>query len=287
METGQLCVVADDVVLVAASVAVVEVMVEVIAMLNDVGLTVGAQKIHRTSHPKMVGCVVGGSLGVCGIEGVSAGWCKTCNRTQNSSSQQVSGEIEISCILHGLQLMRLNIVKTTMWQVSFGVLGVWTIKAHRGKIVSWSARMVENVISVKKPLAQNWSSVDREGQPHERVDCYPRTYAQLGWSCCQNGPQRSLCESLEMPRSSMVEMETASLERSKRKINCLVGTHNKSTLGTRHGCWASFQIHSKCRLSVGICPRQHRQVARKQFSKCGKSLVQMVPGTSGTQARPA
>ena len=25
----------------------------------------------------------------------------------------------------------------------------------------------------------------------------------------------------------------------------------------------------------------------KQFSKCGKSLVQMVPGASGTQVRPA
>ena len=45
---------ADDVVLVAASVAAVEVMVaEVIAKLKDVVLTVGAQKTHWTSDPKM------------------------------------------------------------------------------------------------------------------------------------------------------------------------------------------------------------------------------------------
>ena len=45
---------ADDVMLVAASVAAAEVMVaEVIAKLEDVGLTVGAQKTHWTSDPKM------------------------------------------------------------------------------------------------------------------------------------------------------------------------------------------------------------------------------------------
>ena len=46
---------ADDVVLVAASVAVAEVMVaEVIAKLKEVGLSVGAQETHWTSHPKMM-----------------------------------------------------------------------------------------------------------------------------------------------------------------------------------------------------------------------------------------
>ena len=57
---------ADDVVLVAASMAVAEVMVaEVIEKLKDVGLTVVALKTHWMSHPKMVdksimvdGCVV-------------------------------------------------------------------------------------------------------------------------------------------------------------------------------------------------------------------------------------
>ena len=76
--------------------------------------------------------------------------------------------------------------------------------------------MVANVIGVKKPamdgneivvetLAQNWSSMGRKRQ-YELVDCHQRTYAQL------EGSQRNLCEGLEMPRSSMVEVETTSLE---------------------------------------------------------------------------
>ena len=44
-----------DVVLVAVSVTAAEVMAtEVIAKLKEVGLTVGAQKTHWTSCPKMV-----------------------------------------------------------------------------------------------------------------------------------------------------------------------------------------------------------------------------------------
>ena len=51
----------------------------------------GRQKHHggRTG-----GCVVGGSLGICEIEGVSGRECKTCDRAQISSSQQMSGEVE-------------------------------------------------------------------------------------------------------------------------------------------------------------------------------------------------
>ena len=43
---------AGDVVLVAASVAVM--VAEVIAKLHEVGQSVGAQKTHWTSHPKMI-----------------------------------------------------------------------------------------------------------------------------------------------------------------------------------------------------------------------------------------
>ena len=50
---------ADDVVLVAASVVVAEVMVaEAIAKLKEVGLSVGAQETHWTSHPRMDGLAV-------------------------------------------------------------------------------------------------------------------------------------------------------------------------------------------------------------------------------------
>ena len=70
--------------------------------------------------------------------------------------------------------------------------------------------------------------------------------------------QRNLCEGLEMPRSSMVEMETASLERSReRQMVWSAPTTVQNQQVGRHGCWRSVQIHWKCRRSVGICPRQH------------------------------
>ena len=95
---------ADDVVLVAVSVTAAEVTVtEVIAKLKEVGLTVGAQKNTldrlpendgQKHHGGWTGCVVGGSLGVCGIKGVLAREGKTCDRTQICSSQRVFGEVE-------------------------------------------------------------------------------------------------------------------------------------------------------------------------------------------------
>ena len=65
---------------------------------------------------------------------------------------------------------------------------------------------MDGIEPVVQTLAQNWSSMDRKGQ-YERVDCHQTTHAQLGWSCCQDGPQRNLCEGLEMPRSSEVEKD--------------------------------------------------------------------------------
>ena len=124
---------------------------------------------------------------------------------------------------------------------------------------------MDGIEPVVETLAQNWSSVDREGQ-HERVDCYQRTCAQPGWSCCQNGPQRNLCEGQEMPRSSMVEMETASLERSRERQMAWSAPTTVQHLQVRgQGCWGSLQIHWKCRRSVGICPRQHGL-----FAPCSK-----------------
>ena len=98
---------ADDVVLVTVSMSAAETMVsEVIEKLKEVGLSVGAQKTHWTSYPKMMdknimvgwtGGVVGGSTGVCGIDGVFGRECKTCDRTQNSSSQQMPSNME-TCV---------------------------------------------------------------------------------------------------------------------------------------------------------------------------------------------
>ena len=66
---------------------------------------------------------------------------------------------------------------------------------------------------VVETLAQDGSQMDREMQHYRRV-CHQRTSTQLGGSCGQNGLQRSMREGLEMSRTSMVEMETAPLERS-------------------------------------------------------------------------
>ena len=48
-------------------------------------------------HGGRIGCGVGGSFGVCGIDGVFGRACKTCDRTHNSSSQQMSSEME-TCV---------------------------------------------------------------------------------------------------------------------------------------------------------------------------------------------
>ena len=57
---------------VAASVAVAEVMVaEAIAKLKEVGLSVGAQETHWTSHPKMMDT----SIVVDGLAVVWDRWC--------------------------------------------------------------------------------------------------------------------------------------------------------------------------------------------------------------------
>ena len=51
----------------------------------------------QTHHGGRIGCGVGGSFGVCGIDGVSGRECTTCDRTQNSSSQQMSCKME-NCV---------------------------------------------------------------------------------------------------------------------------------------------------------------------------------------------
>ena len=95
---------ATNVVLAATSVAAAEVMVaEVIAKLKEVGLSVGAEKPHWTSHPEddrrkqcggWVGCAVGKGVGICGFEGVFGWKRETCDCTQISSSEHMLGQME-------------------------------------------------------------------------------------------------------------------------------------------------------------------------------------------------
>ena len=48
-------------------------------------------------HGRWIGCGVGGSFGVCGIDGVFGRECKICDRAQISSSQQMSSKME-TCV---------------------------------------------------------------------------------------------------------------------------------------------------------------------------------------------
>ena len=110
---------------------------------------------------------------------------------------------------------------------------------------------MDGIEPVVETMAQNWSSMDREGK-YERADCHQRTHARLGWSCCQDGPQRNLCESLEMPRPSMVEVETTTLERSgERQMVWPTPTTVQNLQVGRHCCLEkcpnSMEMQTVCR----------------------------------------
>ena len=115
--------------------------------------------------------------------------------------------------------------------------------------------------SVVETLAQDWSSMDRERQ-YECAGGHKRSYAQLDRPCGQNGLQRNLREGLEMPRPSMVEIETTPLERSgERQMVWPTPTAIQNLPAGGHGCWGGLQVHWKCRWSVGQCPGQYGLVA--------------------------
>ena len=93
-------------VLASASVAAAEVMVaEAIEKVKDVGLAVGAEKnIGQPSEGggleyggRWLGSCVGGSVGISGVDGVSGRKHATRDFAQNSSSEQMLGEMA-NCI---------------------------------------------------------------------------------------------------------------------------------------------------------------------------------------------
>ena len=211
---------------------------EVIEKLKEVGLTVGAQKTHWTSFSKMMDEFVGSM--VC-LDGNATH--AIAHRTAQANKCRAKWKLVLNSPWLP-RLLRLHIVKTTMWQAFLWSSSVWTtVKAQRDEIASWSARMVANVVGSEKtarngagtvvePLAQDWSSMDREMQ-YECAGGHQGSYAQLGWTCGKAGLQRNLCDGSEMSRPSIVEMETAKMERGGERQNGLAHTHNgsKSTGG--------------------------------------------------------
>ena len=155
-----------------------------------------------------------------------------------------------------------------MWQAFLWSSSVWTtVKTQRDKIASWSARMVANVIGVKRPpwmeLNQRWRLWHTTGHRWiEKGNMNVLTAIRecmLSWA---GGPERNLCEGLEMPRPPMVEMERTPLERSgERQMVWPTPTAIQNLPVGGHGCWGSVQIHWTCRRFVGVCPGQHGLVA--------------------------
>ena len=228
--------------------------------------------------------------------------CKIRDCTQISSSQQVSGEVEtrfgFSTAPKNAAPEHCKNYKVADLPLEFECLDDcqgpkrqnYSLECEDGGECDWSEEAtVDGNGPVVETLAQNWPSIDREVQ-HERVDCHQRTYAQLGWSCCQDGPQRNLCEGFEVSRSSMVEMETTSLERSGERQ--MAHTHNGSKFtGGRTWLLGKFphllEMQTLCRnlsrtTRVG-CILLKTVEAGNSFPNVEK----MVPGASGTHVRPA
>ena len=298
---------ADDVVLIAVSKSAAEIMVtEVIAKLKEVGLSVGAQKTHceddGQKHGGWTGCVVGGSSGVCGVKGVLGRERKTCDRSQICSSQQMYGEVEISSeFLIAAQVVEVE--SCTNYNVASLSLEFeclddgqgperqnCELECEDGGTRHWCEKTAMDGIGlVVETLAQNWTSLDREGQ-HERSDCHQRACAQLGRSCGQVGPQGNLCEGFEMPWSSMVEMETAPLERSEeRQVVWPTSTAVQNLQGGRTWWRQRFLqftgnadgLSESVQENTGWLHLAQNRGSWKQFSKCGKSPVWVVPGVRG------
>ena len=177
------------------------------------------RRCGQKHHGGWTGCVLGGSAGVCGVKGVPGRERKTRDRTQTCSSQQMYDEVETSSEFFMPRLLRLNIVKTAMWQALLWSSSVWTtVKTQRDKIASWSAMVVANVIGVKRPpwmeVDQCWRLWHRTGHRwiekgnmnvltaiRERMLSWAGDVARMDY--------KEICAT-----SSMVEMETATRERS-------------------------------------------------------------------------
>ena len=133
---------------------------EVIEKLKEVGLTVGAKKTHWTSFPKMMdkNIMVDGSAVVWEevLEFVGLMVCLDGNARHAIAHRTAQAN---KC------RAKWRLVLNSPWIRSSSV---WTtVKAQRDKIASWSARMVANVVGVKRPpgmeLGQWWRLWHRTG----------------------------------------------------------------------------------------------------------------------------
>ena len=176
---------------------------------------------------------------------------------------------------------------------------VWTtVKAQRNKIASWSCEnggervgSEEATVDGNGPeveiLAQDRSSVDRE-ELHECVHCHQRTNAQLGGHGASMDCKQ-ICAKVMRCRCRWRQFHWRESE------NDLWSVPHPQRLKIYRwedmvaGEIAKF-IGNACDFSESVQESTGWFQNRKrwmQFAKCGKSIVLMVPGASGTHVRPA
>ena len=126
-------------------------------------------------HGRWIGCGVGGSFGVRGIDGVSGRECTTCDRTQNSSSQQMSSKME-TCVEFPVAPQIVAVEHRKNYDVAGFPLELECLddgqgterqncepERENGGECCWSEKAARNEAgSVVETLAQDWSSMDRE-----------------------------------------------------------------------------------------------------------------------------
>ena len=170
----------------------------------------------QTHHGGRIGCGVGGSFGVCGIDGVSGRECTTCDRTQNSSSQQMPCKME-TCVEFSMapQIVAFEHCLPLEFECLDDGQGTkrhnCELERENGGECYWSEEAARNGAgTVVETLAQDWSSMDREMNVlvaiRNRVLSWAGHVARLDY-------KSYLCEGSEMSRPSMVAMQTAQLER--------------------------------------------------------------------------
>ena len=184
---------------------------------------------------------------------------------------------------------------------------VWTtVKAQRDKIASWSARVVANVIGVKRPP---WMGIESSGGDYgtelaidwiEKGNTNVLTAIReimLSWAghvarmdhkeICAKALR---CRGLQWWRWRQlhwkeVEKDKWSGPRPQRfkiyrREDMVAGEVSKFT-GNADGLPESVQENT------GWLHLARNRGSWKEFSKCGRSPVQMVPGASGTHVRLA
>ena len=124
---------------------------------------------------------VGGGPGVCGIKGVLGPECKTCDRTQISSSQQVSGEVDTRFELFMALKSRAPEHCKNKKNVASCSLEFDELECENGGKRNWCEEaIVVGHGPVVDTLAQHWSPLNREMQ-HECADTSENEHS-LSWA---------------------------------------------------------------------------------------------------------